>query len=327
MEKLRVLELYCGIGGMHYALSESNFSAFIQVVAAIDINPLANKVYKHNFKETCHLEKNLDGFNLQQFNKLKFDVLVMSPPCQPFTRVGLKKDINDPRCKSFLHLLDILGQLESPPKYILLENVKGFEESLACKQFIKTLENLSFNFQSFLLSPKQLGIPNSRLRYYMIARSTSHFNKSWHDHNNCLTSFPSHTKLDKDTECQPISNYLEESSKIFKDKSLLVDDKTRDRYEQVMDIVTPQSTSSTCFTKAYAKYCEGTGSVITDFDPQSPKKLRYFSSREVANLMGFPPEFEFPVGMEMRQRCRLLGNSLNVKVVAELMNLLLSDLS
>ena len=32
----------------------------------------------------------------------------------------------------------------------------------------------------------------------MIARSTSHFNKSWHDHNNCLTSFPSHTKLDKE---------------------------------------------------------------------------------------------------------------------------------
>ena len=134
-------------------------------------------------------------------------------------------------------------------------------------------------------------------------------------------------KLNFSTECQPISKYLEESSKIIKDKSLLVDDKTRDRYEQVMDIVTPQSTSSTCFTKAYAKYCEGTGSVITDFDPQSPKKLRYFSSREVANLMGFPPEFEFPVGMEMRQRCRLLGNSLNVKVVAELMNLLLSDLS
>ena len=62
MEKLRVLELYCGIGGMHYALSESKFSSFAQVVAAIDINPLANKVYKHNFKQTFHLEKNLDGF-------------------------------------------------------------------------------------------------------------------------------------------------------------------------------------------------------------------------------------------------------------------------
>ena len=48
--------------------------------------------------------------------------------------------------------------------YILLENVKGFEESRAYKMFCETLDRLGYVRQGFLLSPKQLGIPNSRQR-------------------------------------------------------------------------------------------------------------------------------------------------------------------
>lgn len=41
------LEFYSGIGGMHYALKRSNPGA--KVVAAFEINNLANDVYQHNF--------------------------------------------------------------------------------------------------------------------------------------------------------------------------------------------------------------------------------------------------------------------------------------
>jgi tRNA (cytosine38-C5)-methyltransferase len=37
-------------------------------------------------------------------------MILMSPPCQPFTRVGKKRDNEDIRTKSFLHLLDLLPQ-------------------------------------------------------------------------------------------------------------------------------------------------------------------------------------------------------------------------
>jgi len=99
MKMLRALELYCGIGGMHYAINRSKYGDHINVVAAIDISPIASAVYKHNFTETNYLEKNLEGLSIKKLNQLDFDVLVMSPPCQPFTRVGLKKDIKDPRAK------------------------------------------------------------------------------------------------------------------------------------------------------------------------------------------------------------------------------------
>lgn len=54
-------------------------------------------------------------------------------------------------------------------------------------------------------------------------------------------------------------------------------------------------------------------------------RLRYFSPREVANLMGFPEEFEFPEISTIKQRYRTLGNSINVKLVSELMRYLVKE--
>ena len=51
----------------------------------------------------------------------------MSPPCQPYTRMGLHQGSSDLRAKSFLYLIDMLSKMSFPPTYILIENVKGFE--------------------------------------------------------------------------------------------------------------------------------------------------------------------------------------------------------
>jgi len=37
---------------------------------------------------------------------MDFNVVLMSPPCQPFTRVGLKKDADDRRTGAFFILLE-----------------------------------------------------------------------------------------------------------------------------------------------------------------------------------------------------------------------------
>ncbi|KAF9920275.1 Sphingolipid C9-methyltransferase 2 [Linnemannia zychae] len=55
--------------------------------------------------------------------------------------------------------------------------------------------------------------------------------------------------------------------------------------------------------------------------------LRYFTEHEVARLMGFPVsegKFSFPETTSLKQRYRVLGNSINVKVVAELIKYLLT---
>ena len=54
-------------------------------------------------------------------------------------------------------------------------------------------------------------------------------------------------------------------------------------------------------------------------------KLRYFTEGEVASIMGFSKDFSFPDELTLKQRYRVLGNSINVKVVAELIKYLLLD--
>lgn len=113
----------------------------------------------------------------------------------------------------------------------------------------------------------------------------------------------------------------------------------------VLDIIQKESKRSCCFTKAYSHYAEGTGSVYTEESPETVKKcfekankfevgsdnfietlkelnLRYFTPKEVSLLMSFPSTYKFPETISMKQCYRLLGNSINVKVVSELLKLL-----
>ena len=50
---LKVLELFSGVGGMHFALQKA--STDYKVVAAMDISEVANKVYRHNFPDVNHI--------------------------------------------------------------------------------------------------------------------------------------------------------------------------------------------------------------------------------------------------------------------------------
>ncbi|NWI34965.1 TRDMT methyltransferase, partial [Sula dactylatra] len=367
-----------------------------EVVAAVDVNTLANEVYKHNFPSTPLWAKTIEGITLKEFDRLSFDMILMSPPCQPFTRIGLQGDVSDPRTKSFLYILDILPRLQKLPKYLLLENVKGFESSSARNELLRTLETCGFKYQEFLLSPTCLGIPNSRLRYFLIAKlhqepfsfqAPGQVNQDLKDlfkdkvtdkvgeASSSLSSEEKKLDLnigldcsskkslpkgaflfkletveeierkrgqDNDSSIQMLKDFLEEENEemsqyFLPPKSLL-------RYAFLLDIVKPTCRRSTCFTKGYGHYVEGTGSVLQtavevqlesvfkciEELPEEEKlmklltlKLRYFTPREIANLHGFPLEFGFPEKVTTKQCYRLLGNSLNVHVVAKLISVLL----
>ncbi|XP_051910892.1 tRNA (cytosine(38)-C(5))-methyltransferase [Hippocampus zosterae] len=385
MDSLRVLELYSGIGGMHYSLKQSGISA--HVVAAIDINTTANQVYRHNFPDTPLWNRTIEGISLDDFNNLHFDMILMSPPCQPFTRVGLQRGLDDPRTKSFLYILNLLPRLSQLPRYILLENVKGFETSSARQSLVEMLTTCGYTFQEVMVSPTRFGIPNSRLRYYLMAKiSTESISSKSKDSQ--ISLLPAETespvepslssplqpvscrtkeeemkdgvfyKLETRTDAQRkmtqnqdlsvsrIEDFLEARHNVDMDQ-YLVPSEVLLRYALILDIVKPSCRRSICFTKGYGRYVEGTGSVLQccleteiesvfkNLDQFSEEeklqqlqrlKLRYFTPREVANIMGFPKSFSFPEQIPTKQRYRLLGNSLNVVVVARLLQQLTFNL-
>lgn len=362
---MKVLELYSGIGGMHFAFKESGIIG--EVKAAVDINTTANKVYQHNFPNTTLLQRNIQSLSVEEINDYDIDMILMSPPCQPFTRVGLKRDISDNRTCSFIHLLSIFPHLNMKWKYLVVENVKGFEKSEACKVLIKILKDLDFCYQQFILSPSMFSIPNTRHRYYLIAkRRPLYFNfplqprvmESLPVPLNTACSFTGTTyekmaalnskhkclvqgnpKTSEGT-CYSLNHILETNKSPNYFEQFYVPDRVLEKYAWLLDIVGPYSTRSCCFTKAYGHYAEGTGSVfssssadvIASVFEQSRShsrdsgeqvellrglEMRYFTHREVARLMCFPDQdFSLPSDVTIKQSYRLLGNSLNVHVVA-----------
>lgn len=145
-----------------------------EVVFSVDINTAANEVYRHNFPKTNQQARNIQSLSAREINNLAPNTIMMSPPCQPFTRVGLKLDVQDPRCSSFLHLVHILPDLATV-KYILMENVVGFETSAMRNAFVEALHKCHFQYREFILSPECLDVPNSRNRYYLIAKRNEDF--------------------------------------------------------------------------------------------------------------------------------------------------------
>ena len=259
-KKIKVLELFSGIGGMHYALDEaknhleSDFD--FEIVKAIDISDVANQFYKHNFPSVDVKGSNICGLTPEILKKLQVNAIFMSPPCQPFTRQGNQKDLQDNRTQPFVHIVQDLIPNYQELDFILMENVKGFETSQSHEMLIQMLESNDFCYEEFLLCPKQIGIPNSRLRYYLIASKFSGLNKTFRSDihsisENILTKF-------KVTNSQ-LSCMINDPSDPFDKSKLELDSKTLLKHAQVFDIVTETSQGSCCFTKSYGKYAEGTG--------------------------------------------------------------------
>src|SRR6185503_11544598 len=93
------------------------------VSAALDIDTTALAVYRRNFAHpasACTLESlRGDDHRLRDA-----DLWWLSPPCQPYTRRGKGRDLDDPRTKSFVHLLGLVDRLAPPA--LAVENVPQF---------------------------------------------------------------------------------------------------------------------------------------------------------------------------------------------------------
>ncbi|XP_037294783.1 tRNA (cytosine(38)-C(5))-methyltransferase isoform X2 [Manduca sexta] len=310
--------------------SETNMPG--EIVAAVDINTVANDVYKYNFPDTNLLNRNIQALSPKEIQKLSVNTILMSPPCQPFTRNGKYLDENDSRTDSFLYLISILDQLETI-EYILMENVKGFECSTVRNIFMEKLKECGFVYQEFLLCPSTVGVPNSRLRYYCIATK----NKNW-----SYKTKPEIMRALPKTYATPYSLDLI-IEKNIEDKYLVPDKMLRKA--NLFDMCYKDSRRSCCVTKAYSHYVEGTGSMYTDATPEylelcfkransfevgseefvnalKELKIRFFTPREVLKLMSFPKTYTFPEKISRKQCYRLLGNSVNVKVISELLLIL-----
>ncbi|KAI9500134.1 S-adenosyl-L-methionine-dependent methyltransferase [Coemansia spiralis] len=334
------LEFFSGIGGLHYGLQESGIHG--HVVMSFDMNENANSVYEYNFKMRPN-NKAIDYLEPVDIDTYQATCWLLSPPCQPYTRGGKYLDDEDPRARGLIHLLGLLPKLKHKPTHLLLENVMNFENSRSRSLLVETLGNMGFKIYECLLSPVQAGIPNNRLRYYLVAVKTDDTTNAAVA-NECKRRTEEYLQraadqlsaVAKDTATIPLESYIDHTfdgvASLYVSAADIV---KRKNFE--FDIVQPSSERTSTFTKAYgSKHLIGAGSLLQTkhMDVRengfgAPEKLldlglRFFSPKEVALLHHFPLGsqtnkpyvLEFPENLTQRQQLQLLGNSLNVHMVA-----------
>ena len=122
-EKLNVIDLFCGCGGMSKGLTDSG----LNVIAGIDIWDKAVESYNKNFSHKAYCE-DLTKLSPEKFNELynkdkkNIDILVGGPPCQGMSICG-KRDKNDPRNSLFMEYVKYLDYFK--PRAFIMENVIG----------------------------------------------------------------------------------------------------------------------------------------------------------------------------------------------------------
>ena len=164
MQKLRVLELFAGVGACSKALERLNIPH--EIVDAVEIDKYAiksfNAIHGTNFEpqDICNWNKDIE-----------VDLICGGFPCQDISLAGQQKGIIKGETRSGLmyEMMRIIHKLK--PKYVIAENVKNilsdkFRPQL--EEYLCFLNDNGYKATMDILNAKDYGIPQSRERIFII---------------------------------------------------------------------------------------------------------------------------------------------------------------
>jgi DNA (cytosine-5)-methyltransferase 1 len=169
MNKLRVLDLFSGIGGFSLGLDRTGG---FETVAFCEIEEFPQKVLMKHwpgvpiFEDVCELKGEDVG---------PVEVICGGFPCQDVSVSGAKAGIGEgSRTGLFHHMLRIATEMEAPP-YIIFENVGGFLSGPTDNpgewfgNFLRELAKIGYDAEWFCLSASSIGAPHQRERVWIVA--------------------------------------------------------------------------------------------------------------------------------------------------------------
>jgi len=174
-ESYLVLDLFSGAGGFARGFEEAGF----EIVFGVDSFPPAAKSFKANFPQAlvlCEDVKELSGrlvLDLLGLKEGEVDVVIASPPCEPFTGANPKRMENpldrlysDPAGQLYLHAIRLIGEVR--PKFFVIENVPGILERPIMSSIRRELRRVGFREVYFNVLDAELhGSPSRRRRVFV----------------------------------------------------------------------------------------------------------------------------------------------------------------
>jgi len=160
-------DLFCGIGGFHIAAAALG----LQCVYACDIDTDARAAYQANFG----VDPDGDISLVDPAHLPEFDILCAGFPCQPFSIIGDRRGMSDPRGTLFFEIIRIAKAKR--PAALVLENVRQLVTIRGGRVFqriIRDIRALGYTVDYKVLNALNFGLPQKRERVLIVA-TLKHF--------------------------------------------------------------------------------------------------------------------------------------------------------
>jgi DNA (cytosine-5)-methyltransferase 1 len=173
MNKLRVLDLFSGIGGFSLGLERTGG---FETVAFCEIEPFPRKVLRKHWPEVPIYEdvRTLTGDVLARDGIAKVDVITGGFPCQDLSSAGKRAGIGEgTRSGLYAEVLRLAGDLR--PDFIILENVANLLSGPSERRgrwFGRVLGDLAecgYDAEWENIPASALGAPHRRERIWVVA--------------------------------------------------------------------------------------------------------------------------------------------------------------
>ena len=164
---LTFADLFCGIGGFHLAAT----SLGLKCVYACDIDDDARDAYEANFG----MMPDGDISRAKPSDIPPFDLLCAGFPCQPFSIIGDRKGMSDPRGTLFFEIARIAKAKR--PAAVVLENVKQLatiRNGEVLRRIVRDLHTIGYYVDYRILNALDYGLPQKRERVLLVA-TRKHF--------------------------------------------------------------------------------------------------------------------------------------------------------
>ncbi len=233
MKKLKVIELFAGVGGFRLGLEQvKNY----EIIWSNQWEPStktqhASLVYEARFGPDNHSNEDISEVATHAIPDA--DMLVGGFPCQDYsvaTTLQNSKGLIGKKGVLWWTIHRILSEKKNPPKYLFLENVDRLLKSPSTQRgrdfaiMLKSLDELGYAVEWRVINAADYGMPQRRRRIFFIGyhKSTKTYKtlqkleaKDWiHDQGTFATAFPI-AKIASKTHTFSITDSLVELSESF----------------------------------------------------------------------------------------------------------------
>jgi DNA (cytosine-5)-methyltransferase 1 len=164
---VEAVDLFCGVGGLTRGLEEAG----IRVRAGFDIDPCCAYPYGANNKAKF-VHKSVADLTADDINKWftpgSIRLLAGCAPCQPFSTMANSLATRDEKKWGLLGEFARLVR-EVQPELVTMENVPRVTNHAPYQGFIAALEELGYKVDARRLRCADLGIPQERRRFVLVA--------------------------------------------------------------------------------------------------------------------------------------------------------------